>query len=479
MFRSINRRYVHGGIAFLGFALLLGIPVKDLQPPARTVLASSFLMAYLWITEALPIPVTSLFPLVLFPLLGVMKAREASLPYANPNIFLFIGGFFIARAMEVHNLHRRIALNLLRFLGFRPRTLVLSMMIATAFLSMFISNTATTMMMLPIVLSILHGVDDENFARALLLGVAYAASIGGVGTLIGTPPNLVLAGQLREIFNVDLSFVAWLRTGLPVVLLFLPFTWWVLTGWLFPVQNRESERERAIIQEAWSRLGAMRMEEKQVLAVFVFVAVLWVFRKDLTLGSWTLPGWAHLLGVQKTVHDATVAILGAVLLFFLPDRKGNPLLSWEEAVRIPWGIVLLFGGGFSLAHAFQISGLAQWMGTRLHGLGALPYPVLILMVALFTTFLTELTSNTATATVLLPILAAVAEGIHQPPLPVMVAATLAASFAFMLPVATPPNAIVFGSGRLRVSDMARTGLVLNIAGSLLITLVVVFFRPLG
>ncbi len=473
MMRSgARRRWIHVGVALVGFGLLMVFPFHDLEPRARAVLASSFLMAYLWITEALPIPVTALLPLVLFPFLRVMPARETSLPYANPNIFLFIGGFFIARAMERHDLHRRMAYAVLAVLGHRPRTLILSIMVATAFLSMFISNTATTMLMLPLVMSLLQDREDPAFSTAMLLGLAYAASIGGVGTLIGTPPNLVLAGQLREMFQVDLTFVAWLRVGLPVVVVFLPLTWGLLTYVLFPVRNEASIVDRTILEKARRDLGPMKPEERWVLGVFALVALLWIFRKDLNFGVWTLPGWAGILGVGSFVHDATVAIAGALLLFLLPDRTGEPLLPWEEAVRIPWGIVLLFGGGFSLAHAFQVSGLAAWIGARLHGLGVLPYPLLILMVALLTTFLTELTSNTATATVLLPILAAVAEGIHQPPLPIMVAAALAASFAFMLPVATPPNAIVFGSGRLRVAHMVRAGLVLNLCGALWIAGVV-------
>lgn len=471
------RSYVHLLIGLFLFVLFLLLPFPGLAPAAHKVLAVAVLMAYWWITEAVPIPVTSLLPLFLFPIMGVLDAKAVSAPYADRNVFLFIGGFFIARAMEKHGLHKRIALQITLRIGRSDRTLILGFMVATAFVSMWISNTATTMMMVPIALAVLARGMEERAGKALLIGIAYAASIGGMGTLIGTPPNLVFAGQVKELLGREVSFSQWLFVGIPMVLIFLPIAWVLLTRFVFWVSGERQETGREVLEEELRALGPMKFEEKVVFWTFVFVALLWLTRGDLNLGVVKVRGWASLLGISKYVHDSTVAILGALILFLFPQKqeRGAFVLDWETAVTIPWGIVLLFGGGFALAHAFTASGLSQWIGERLHFFQHLPAPLIVLGVSLLVTFLTELTSNTATATMILPVMAALAQGIGVHPYLLMIPATLSASCAFMLPVATPPNAIVFGSGELHVYEMARAGIWMNLIGALIVLLVVYLF----
>ncbi len=468
------------GLGPLFFLVVLLWPVPGLTFAGRVVLALALWMSVWWITEAIPIPATSLLPLVVLPLFGVAKAREVAAPYADPNIFLFLGGFFIAKAMEAHGLHRRIALHILSALRSTSESgVILGFMLATAFLSMWISNTATTMMMFPMAMAVvaLHRSASHSFDKALLLGIAYSASIGGIATLVGTPPNIVFAGQARELAGLEVTFARWLAVGVPLVILFLPIAWWVLTRWVFGVQRKQHEAFAELIAREKAALPAPTVEEKFTLAVFVVVALLWIFRKSLNLGFVTIPGWSDLLGIRKTVHDSTVAMLGALLLFAvpLPGARRRFVLDWETALKVPWGVVLLFGGGFALAKAFGASGLSQWIGQALHGLAGLPVPLIVATTALLVTFLTELTSNTATATLLLPIAAAAARGIGLHPFVLMLPATLSASCAFMLPVATPPNAIVFGSERLEIRDMARAGIWLNLIGVAIVTFVVLVF----
>ncbi len=462
------------------FLISLGIPLGSLSFSGHVVLGLALWMALWWMTEVVPIPATSLLPLVILPLFQVLDSREVAAPYADRNIFLFLGGFFIARAMERHGLHKRIALKITLWIRWGgDRVLILGFMLATAFLSLWISNTATTMMMLPMALAILAVRKDAQpgFDKALLLGIAYAASIGGIGTLVGTPPNIVFAGLSKELLGKEVTFARWLLVGLPVVFLFLPFTWWFLTHLRFPVSNEREPEARALLRRELEALGPMKHEEKAVLAIFVLVALLWIFRRTLHFGIFTIPGWADLLGITKYVHDSTVAIFGAMLLFALPIGRGRDtfLLDWKTAVAIPWGVVLLFGGGFALALAFKTSGLSQWFGENLRILKDVPTPVLVAAIALMVTFLTELTSNTATATLLLPVVASLATAIQVNPTLLMVPTVVSASCAFMLPVATPPNAIVFGSERLSIPDMAKTGIVLNLVGVGVVTFVTLVF----
>ena len=468
-------------LGFLLFFIVLFLPLSGLNPVGKKVLATAILMAVWWITEAIPIPATSLLPLVLFPLLGVLKAKEVALPYANEKIFLFLGGFFIAKAMEKHELHRRIALRITLYLGTEPKRLILGFMVATAFLSMWISNTATTMMMLPIAIAVMQnfkGKGSVSFGKALSLAIAYSASIGGIATLVGTPPNIVLAGQAKELFpgGSEITFARWFLVGFPVLLLFLPLTWLLLTRFLIKVKSGSEGASREVLQKDLEQMGSMKRGEEITLFVFVLVALLWIFRSKLSFGFFEIPGWSDLLGLHRYVADSTVAVLGALSLFLIPLslRNWEFVLDWKTAVNIPWGIVLLFGGGFALAHGFKVSGLSRWIGTQLVILKGLPVPILIIGTSLVMTFLTELTSNTATTTLMLPILASIAASIGVNPYLLMIPATISASCAFMLPVATPPNAIVFGSGYLRIPDMAKVGIWMNLVGLLIVFLVTYF-----
>jgi len=468
-------------------AALLLMAFFDLAPgnPAVTRMAAVALwMAIWWITEAVPLAVTALLPVALFPLLNIMSGKLVAPLYFNSIIFLFIGGFIIALAMQRWNLHKRIALYIIRLVGLSASRLVLGFMVATAFLSMWISNTATTMMMVPIALAVIYKLDEsvdestasgaKRFSVGLLLGIAYAASIGGIATLVGTPPNLSFARIFAINFEQapEISFTQWIVFALPLTILMLAFAWFYLSRIYAPAKGSARVRSDVFRREL-KALGPMSREERWVLLVFALTAVLWITRSDIAMGSFSFTGWATRLGLSGLVDDGTVAITMAILLFIIPASAGGAkrLMGWSDTVKLPWGIVLLFGGGFALASGFKESGLSQWCGDQLSGIAGLHPILIVLIVCLLITFLTELTSNTATTEMILPILAATAVAIQVNPLLLMVPATLSASCAFMLPVATPPNAIVFGSDRITVAQMARTGLVLNLVGAVLITLV--------
>ncbi|CAN5613942.1 DASS family sodium-coupled anion symporter [soil metagenome] len=460
---------------FLGpvlFVVVLLLPAPaDMSVEAWRTAAVGLLMAVWWISEAIPIPATALLPIALFPALRVSPVEAAAAPYANPVIFLFLGGFLIAQAMQRWNLHRRIALRVISAVGTRPIPLIGGFMIAAAFLSMWVSNTATAVMMLPIGLSVVElairsdGSDpadpgDSNFAVALMLGIAYACSIGGLATLIGTPPNALLAGFMAETYGVEIGFGEWMLVGLPLVLLGLPAAWLVLTRWAYPVRLREIPGGRQAIEREIQSMGRLSRGETLVGGVFILTAVAWVTRP--LLERW-IPG----------LSDAGIAISASVLLFALPVnfRTGEFVLNWAWAKRLPWDVLILFGGGLSLAGAISRSGLAAWIGQSLAGVDALPIVGIIVVVTLVIIFLTEITSNTATAAAFLPVLASLAIGIGENPLILIVPAALAASCAFMLPVATPPNAIVYGSSFVTIPQMARAGLILNLLFIFLISLV--------
>jgi sodium-dependent dicarboxylate transporter 2/3/5 len=428
------------------------------------------LMAVWWVTEALPIAATALVPVIAFPLLGLSSINEATAPYASPLIFLFLGGFMLALALERWNLHRRIALTILKGFGARPSGLVAGFMIATACLSMWVSNTATAMMMLPIgisVIGLLHtdGVaalslnEDKNFAIALLLGIAYGASIGGLGTLIGTPPNALLAAYMKETYDVSVGFGQWMLLGVPLVIVMLPFSWLVLTWLAFPVGGATIAGADQVIATELEALGRMSRPEKRVACVFGVTATLWVLRPVINN---LMPGIA--------LSDPVIALLGALALFITPAnlKKGQFLLNWEWAKRLPWGVLILFGGGLSLASAITASGLAEWIGQAMKSGAGWPVFFIILLIATVVVFLTEISSNTATAAVFLPLAASFATLVSVDPVTLMVPAALAASCAFMMPVATPPNAIVFGSGAVTIPNMARAGLLLNLTAIFLI-----------
>jgi sodium-dependent dicarboxylate transporter 2/3/5 len=473
------------GLGLFGL-MLFSAPPEGLTREAWLVAAAAVLMAVWWITEAAPLPATALLPIALFPLLGVMDAKVVATAYGDRNIWLFAGGFFIAMAMQKWNLHSRIALNITAAVGLAPNRLVLGFMVATAVLSMWISNTATTLMVLPIGLAVIDQVEKMHgeettarFSAALMLGIAYAASIGGVGTLIGTPPNIVLAAQLKELYPdaPELGFARWAAVGIPFVFAFLPVAYIVLTRVLFRTRIDANANVGAVIAERRAALGSMSRGEWIVLVVASLTALAWIFRRDIALPGVTIPGWSNLFPNPALIHDSTVAIFAACLLFVIPvDRKkGEFALDWAWAQRIPWGILILFGGGLALAKGCKETGLIEWTAQQLSVLEGAPPLAVVGLVAGLMTFLTEMTSNTATTTIFLPILGVTATDVLQVhPLLLMIPATVSASCAFMLPVATPPNAIIFGSGRVRIHDMVKAGLVLNLIGLLAVTAIVYF-----
>jgi len=460
----------------------------DLEPGNKMVtatLAVAFLMAVWWVTEAVPLAVTSLLPVALFPLLGIMDGKSVSASYFNDVIFLFMGGFIIALAMQRWNLHRRIALSILVMIGTSPGRILLGFMSATAFLSMWISNTATAMMMIPILLSVINKLDetvDENvinrYSIGLLLGVAYSASIGGMATLVGTPPNLSFV-RIFQIYFPDapeISFARWFMFALPITLVFFGFAWVLLYVMFSPSKHKWSNVDKNSLRLQLLEIGPMSYEEKVVFINFISVAILWLFRADLNFGWFTIPGWAQIFPFSEYINDGTVAIFIAVLLFVLPSRAENTrrIMNWKTAENIPWHIILLFGGGFALASGFKESGLSTWFGSQLVWVADYHVLLVIFFISFMMTFLTELTSNTATTEMILPILAGIAISSGINPLLLMLPATLSGSMAFMLPVATPPNAIIFATNRIKVIEMARAGIYLNLAGAAIITLMTYF-----
>jgi len=461
------RHGVWAGLAVFLLVLLLPLPLPD---AAHRTAAVAALMSVWWLTEAVPLAVTSMLPLVLFPALGVLSALATAGPYANRVVFLFLGGFVIGMAMQRWGLHRRMALTIVGRAGARPHTLVLGFMLATAFLSMSISNTATAVMMLPIGLAILRvGEGDEgsamrNFRKALMLGIAYAASIGGVATLIGTPPNVVMYGVVRDMFETDMSFMSWFVVAFPLAAVVLAFAWFYMTRIGFPLGRDILPGGREAIDRRLTELGGWSRTERIVAVVFGMTAVAWIIRSFVL--ERLLPG----------IDDTIIAMAGGIVLFLLPSghKDGHGILRWEDAVRLPWGIVLLFGGGLALAEAFETTGLAEWIGGRMSTFSAMGTFMMILLILTSVNILTEFTSNVATVTMILPVLApiAVSAGIH--PIALMAGATMVASYGFMMPAGTPPNAIVFGTGYLGIRDMVRTGAVLNIVSVLLITAIVYF-----
>ncbi len=474
--------------AVIIFLVLIFFP--DLMSPEKPVIAymagTAILMAVWWMTEIIPLAVTALIPVALFPLLGIMNGKEVASTYFNHIIFLFIGGFLIALAMEKWNLHKRIALKLLLYVGVSPARLLLGFMGTSAFLSMWISNTATTMMMIPILLAILYKMEEINpsesiisMEKGLLLGIAYAASIGGMATLIGTPPNLSFARIFKIYFPQapDISFAQWMLFAFPLSVIFLLITYGYLYYMFFRKSNVTINAGKEVITDEYKKLGKITYEEKWVLFLFITLALLWLFRSDIKLGSeFVIPGWSRLFSHPKWITDGNVAIMIGILLFLIPAKnKKGFLMEWSNAERIPWGIILLFGGGFALASGFKESGLSAYIGNALAGMQNL-HPLLILfMVVTVIIFLTELTSNTATVETFLPVLASMSLATHIHPLFLMIPATIAGSYAFMLPVATPPNAIVFGSGKLKINDMVKAGFWLNWIGVILLTLMAYFY----
>lgn len=442
---------------------LLTDPPAGLSEKAWLTVGLAVLMAVWWSTEAIPIPATSLLPILLIPLLDIDTLAKATAPYANPTIFLFLGGFLLGLAMQRWNLHRRIALATLLAVGSQPSRQIAGFMIATAFISMWVSNTATSIMMLPIGLSVIGllvaGSDEKESARfsvALLLGIAYSASVGGIATLIGTPPNALLAAFMRETYDVEIGFGQWMLLGLPLSIGMLVFIWWSLTRRGFQLAGGDS---RGLLEKEMAELGPMSRAEKMVAVVFVLAASAWVFQPLLA-------------NYIDGVNDTSIAMAAAIVLFLMPVnmRERIFLMDWEQANKAPWGVLLLFGGGLSLAGVIGASGLAEWIAGSLGAFDALPLLLMIALVVAVIIFLTEITSNTATAAAFLPLLGALAVAQGLSPEILAIPAAVAASCAFMMPVATPPNAIVFGTGQLPIQAMIKAGFVLNLFGAVLVSL---------
>ncbi len=466
--------FLFGMFCFAG--ILFFFQDEGLSPEAIAILAATVLIGTWWVTEVLPIAVTALLPIILFPLLGGMDLETTTASYGHKYVFLYLGGFIMAVTIEKWNLHKRIALTIIKTIGTNMYTIVLGFMVATAFLSMWISNTATTVMVMPMGISIVKQLNDnpntpENehviFGKVLMLAIAYSASIGGIATLIGTPPNLVFAGFVEKTYGIDISFWQWMKFGLPISSLLLLLAWLYLTRVAFSLNQTHFPGGKEEINRLLKELGPIGFEEKIVLRVFVFTALCWVGR------SFLLQRWL------PNIDDTIIAIAAAVLLFFLPlNAKRERIIHWKEAVRIPWGIIVLFGGGMAIAKGFETSGLANYIGSQMTFFEGLPLFILLLLIVASVNFLTEVTSNLATTAMLLPVLAPLALVLDTNPFILMIATTAAASCAFMLPVATPPNAVVFGSGYLRIPDMTRSGILMNFISIILMALAVYFLLPL-
>ena len=433
-------------------------------------------MAIWWISEVVPIAVTALLPIILFPSLNILNIQETGSNYGHKYIFLFIGGFILANAIQKWNLHKRIALNIILKIGGSTDKIILGFMLATGFLSMWISNTATTVMMLPIALSVINQLNDhpdtlenENkvFGKALMLGVAYSASAGGIATLIGTPPNLIFAGFAQDNFNIEISFFQWMKIGLPISIILMVFIWLLLTKYAFKLNKVGFPGGKEEIKRLLFKMGKISNEEKKILFVFTLTILCWIFRKNTI--NLLIPNF----------DDSMIAISSAIILFILPSKdKKEPILKWKDAITIPWGILLLFGGGLSIAKGFQSTGLDTWIGEQLTFMTFTNSFIIILIVVAGVNFLTEMTSNMATTAMLLPVMIPIANLMQINPYLLLVGTTLAASCAFMLPVATPPNAVVFGSRLLKISDMVKTGIMINIFSIILILIMVYFGIPL-
>jgi len=464
-------------VCLLLAGLMLLVPLtSDFTENVRFTAAIALLMALLWLTEAIPMGMTALIPLVVFPLAGINTMEKTAAPYANSAVFLFMGGFLVAATFERWGLHRRMAFFALRRVGTQPRRIVFAVILVTAFLSMWISNTATTLMMTPIAVAVMTGLGKEaRTSEATLLGVAYAASLGGLGTPIGTPTNLIFLGAAQQLFpNLPkITFAQWMVFGVAYLVLLVP------ACWLFVVITARVPKGAAIPLEqlGLEKPGPMSRGEKTALALCAATALLWIFRADISLGATTIPGWANLFPSGGKINDATVAIAMALLAFLLPATKDDRLLSFAEFKRIPWDVLILFGGGFALADALEGSGFSKWAGARLSFVGDWPPVLMIVTVCIVVTLLSEVASNVATATAMMPIAAALATSIGVHPYLLMIPAVLAASSGFMLPVATAPNTIVYATGLVRVKAMARNGLLLDIAAALVITLLIFTVIP--
>ncbi len=479
--KSLNKKNIAIALGPILFLLLELFLPDSIPKPAKATIASIVWIAVWWVTEAVPIAMTSILPMLLFPLTGVMDLRTTSVPYANPLIYLFLGGFILALAMEKWNLHKRIALNIIKLIGVKKRQLILGFIVATGFLSMWISNTATTVMMLPIALSIIkqsktikdndsdvETPEDTRFAKALILSLPYAASIGGMATLVGTPTNLIFADAVKRFYNIEIAFDQWLYIGFPIAVLLLFVCWLHLTRNVFKISNVDTLGEKNIIQDELHKLGKITTEEKWVLTVFCVISFAWITRRFLITPFF------------PAVNDTIIVLIGAMLLFVIPStsKKEERLIDWSTTLKLPWGVLLLFGGAFAIAAAFQESGLTILIGEQLGALNGVPFFALLFVIILVVNFMTEVTLNMAMCTLMMPILATLAIALDVHPYGLMVGTCIAASCAFMLPIATAPNAVVFGSGAIKIKDMIRAGFMLNVISVIVIAVSIYVLLPL-
>jgi solute carrier family 13 (sodium-dependent dicarboxylate transporter), member 2/3/5 len=472
LFTAKNIGFMLGPALFVSFVFIK--PLGWLSMEANQVIGIALWMITWWISEAAPIPVTALLPIVLFSLLRIMPVADATAPYANQVIFLFMGGFIIALALEKHKLHERIALNIIKLTGTSGNGIILGFMIATAFLSMWISNTAAAIMMLPIAISVIdllkkipsaHQVAEKqqrNFALGLMLSIAYAANIGGIATIIGTPPNVVFKGMYQEFYGGEIDFAMWMLLGLPVSLFLLINAYLFTTRLLFPNKMKSIPGANLLITEKLESLGKLRSTEIKVLVVF-----------SLTAAAWILQQLINSLFDNNVLNDTNIAMAGGILMFIVPAdlQKNEALLDWPSMKNLPWGILLLFGGGLCLAKGLESTGVIKWIGESIAGNSDLNIYLLIILLTSIMLFLTELMSNVALTTIFIPVVFGIADGLALNPALLAIPVTLAASCAFMFPISTPPNAIVFASGYIRMKDMIRAGILLNLSSVIIIVLI--------
>lgn len=459
--------------------LILIPPPEGMKPEALRALGVALLMASWWVSECIPIYATAFVPIALFPLLGILDASTTTENYGHNYVLMLLGGFFLAKSIELSGLHKRIALFIIKNLGTSRRRIILSFMIATALLSFWIANVAVTLLMLPIALAIVDKEEQNTernpqFGLALMLAIAYAASVGGTGSLIGTPPNMVFAGVVAKIFPEipEIDFLEWMKLGTPIVIVLLPIVWIYVVKYFKITGNFSGSKE--IIADEIKAIGRISSMEKRVLVVFIFTALGWIFRRDIELGQFVIPGWSTLLGITEYVHDSTIAIIASLLLFAIPSGKSRSthktLLDWKSASQVPWGVVMIVGGGYAIADSFKHTGLADFLGGKMSFISQYPTILVLLIVIFLMIFITEINSNTATANIFLPVLASMAIAAQMNPLLIMIPATFACSFSFMLPSGTGTNAVIFGSNRVTIPEMAKCGFGLNLLCVILLTL---------
>ena len=476
----LSIRYKGLLIGILAFILILALPLPGaLSLQAKSAAAVVILMSIWWITEAIPVYATAFIPLALYPLLGILPADETAANYGHNYVLMMLGGFFLGKAIENQNLHKRIALVIINLFGISRQRIMMSMMIATAFLSMWIANVTAAVMMYPIAMSIISkeeesGTGRSSFSTGLMLAIAYAATLGGLGTLIGTPTNLILIGILEKLFPdaPPITFFTWLKIGLPLVIVLLPVFCFYLIRY-FGITGNLSQND-TVIKDELTALGKITPGERRVIYVCLLAIFGWVFRDDLLFGDWVIPGWASLLGLGDFVHDSTVALVAALLLFMLPATKEKRLLDWKSASQVPWGVAMIVGGGYAIAAGFEATGLADWLGHQLVFISHYPFFMVVLLVIGFVMIFTEFNSNTATANILLPVLASMAVAAAINPLLLMIPATVASSLGFMMPAGTGPNTVIFGSERVTVADMVKCGIWLDLISLIILVLMMYF-----